>query len=371
MQSAPSRSAWKYRLLLALLCIAAPLATATVASALPSRSDVAPVVKVGGPHSAGEGCVIPGNDDCANATVIAALPYNDNVNTECATDEAGEPQSTCTTASATIWYRYTPASGEIVTVSLAGSSFDTTLMIWEGTCGAFTEVACNDDFGAGLQSEATFFVAGGTSLYFQVAGFDGDFGDVVLNVTSTVVGACPTYSVTATFSGTNVQDGRLFRDGVPSTCSNKAYPGDSGVGTPFNFETYTYANVSPDPACVLINFDPNAGANPCGIDAHLSAYSGSYDPLNQSANFLGDVGSSDTLPFFVTIPGATDLVLLSNNTQAGQLACEFSFELVGLPCELGPPPANVIEVPTLGQWGLGALAALLAIAGFLLMRRNG
>ncbi len=42
-----------------------------------------------------------------------------------------------------------------------------------------------------------------------------------------------------------------------------------------------------------------------------------------------------------------------------------SFDVIGVPCDLGPPPPNVVEVPTLGQWGLGALAAMLAIAGFL------
>lgn len=369
MPTVPTHSAPKFRLLPALLCLVVPLATAALAAALPSRSDVPPVVKVGGPHVGGEGCTIPGNDDCANATVIAALPYNDNVNTECATDEAGEPVSTCTTASASIWYRYTPATAEIITVSLAGSSFDTTLMAWEGTCGAFTEVACNDDFGAGLQSEATFFAAAGTSLYFQIAGFDGDFGDVVLNVTSIVLPDCPAYTVNGTFSGTNTQDGRLFRDGEPSTCANKPYPGNFGVGTTNNFETYTYPNVSPDPACVLVNFDPNAGATPCGVNAHLSAYSTAYDPLNQATNFLGDVGSSDTLPFMVTIPGATDLVLVAN-TNSGQLVCDYTFELIGVPCDLGPPPPSVVEVPTLGQWGLGGLAALLAVAGFLVLRRN-
>lgn len=370
MLTCSSRRASMFRHLPVLLCLVAPLATAVVASALPSRSDVAPVVKVAGPHASGEGCTIPGNDDCANATVIAALPYNDNVDTECATDEAGEPLSSCTTAGLSIWYRYTPATPELVTVSLVGSSFDTTLMIWEGTCGAFTEVACNDDFGAGLESEATFYAAAGTSLYFQVAGFSGDFGNAVLNVTSVGLPDCPIYNVDGTFSGTNTQDGRIFRDGVPSTCANKPYPGNFGVGTTNNFETFTYPNVSPDPACVLVNFDPNAGANPCGVNAHLSAYAGSYDPLNQAANYLGDVGSSDTLPFLVTIPGATDLVILASNN-AGQVTCDYSFELIGLPCDLGPPPPSAVEVPTLGQWGLGALAGLLAIAGFLVMRRNG
>lgn len=369
MQSSPRQAASKFGLLVAMLFMVVPLVTAVHVSAS-QRADIAPVAKAAHPPTVGQGCTIPGNDDCANATVITALPYNDAPNTECATDEAGEPASTCTLASLSVWYRYTPSSLEFVTVSLQGSSFDTTLMIWEGTCGAFTEVACNDDFGAGLQSQASFVASPGTTYYFQVAGFDGDFGDVALSVTSQVFPDCPTSHVDGTFSGTNTQDGRLFRDGIPSDCANKPYPGNFNAGITMNFETFNYPNPSPDPACVLISFDPNAGANPCGVEAHLSAYAGSYDPLNQAANFLGDVGSSDTLPFLVTVPGATDLVLLANNN-TGQVVCDYSFDVIGVPCDLGPPPPNVVEVPTLGQWGLGALAAMLAIAGFLVMRRNG
>lgn len=369
MPSSQRHTAWKFRLFLAMLLTVAPLVTAATASAL-QRSDVASVVKAAHPPTVGEGCTIPGNDDCANATVIGALPYNDAPNTECATDEVGEPASTCTTGSLSVWYRYTSTASELVTVSLVGSTFDTTLMVWEGTCGAFTAVACNDDFGAGLESQASFVATPGTTYYFQIAGFSGDFGDVALSVTSLVFPDCPAFHVDGTFTGTHTQDGRLFRDGVPSDCANKPYPGNFNVGTTMNFETYNYPNPSPDPACVLINFDPNAGVNPCSVEAHLSAYAGSYDPLNQATNFLGDVGSSDTLPFLVTVPGATDLVILANNN-TGQTVCDYTFDVIGVPCDLGPPPPNVVEVPTLGQWGLGALAAMLAIAGFLVMRRNG
>jgi hypothetical protein len=367
MQRPCSRA--KLRLFLAMSLVALPILTGASAAA-DSRTDVAPIAKATEPPTgAGQGCTVPGNDNCASATVIAALPYSDAPNTECATDEAGEPVSTCTDAALSIWYSYTATALESVTVSLVGSDFDTTLMVWEGSCGAFTEVACNDDF-VGLESQATFLANPGTTYYFQIAGFQGAFGNVALNVTSLVFPDCPTFNVDASFTGTNVQDGRLFRDGIGSTCANKPYPGNFGAGTPMNFETFTYPNPSPDPACVLINFDPNSGATPCATDAHLSAYAGSYNPLDQATNFLGDVGSSDTLPFMVTVPGATDLVLLANNN-TGQVTCDFSFELIGVPCALGPEPPPVVEVPTLGQWGLGALAGLLAIAGFLAMRRNG
>jgi uncharacterized repeat protein (TIGR01451 family) len=82
---------------------------------------------------------------------------------------------------------------------------------------------------------------------------------------------------------------------------------------------------------VTVNFDPNAGANPCGTNAHASAYVGSYNPANQGANFVGDVGSSVTQPFAFDVPGGQSLVLVVTNT-ASAAVCDFAFQVVNLPC---------------------------------------
>ena len=145
--------------------------------------------------------------------------------------------------------------------------------------------------------------------------------------------ACPpTGQVDAAFTGANTQDGRIFRDAVPSTCPSKVYPGQFGVGTTFNYETFTYTNTSGATACVTVNFNPDtSGANPCATNAHASAYLNSYDPNNQATNYVGDVGSSLTQPFSFDVPAATDMVLVVTNTSA-QAICTFGFEIVNLPC---------------------------------------
>lgn len=144
--------------------------------------------------------------------------------------------------------------------------------------------------------------------------------------------ACPPAGVVQTaFSGSNTQDGRVFRDGVPSTCPGKAYPGFFNAGTNYHYETFTYDNTSGATACVTVNFDPNAGTNPCGTNAHASAYIGSYDPANQAANFVGDVGSSVTQPFSFDVPGGQSMVLVVTNT-ASAAVCDFAFQVVDLPC---------------------------------------
>lgn len=188
--------------------------------------------------------------------------------------------------------------------------------------------------------------------------------------------SCPPAGVvSATFTGATSQDGRIFRDAIPSVCPTKAYPGIFGTGTQFNFETFTYSNTSAAAACVTVNFDPDTvGATPCSTNAHMSAYIGSYDPANQAANFVGDVGSSLAQPFSFEVPANSDMVLVVTNTSAAAI-CTFGYEVLNLPCEEGPAPGDFettfdVAVPTVGQYGLIALAALMAIAALVFLGRR-
>jgi hypothetical protein len=189
--------------------------------------------------------------------------------------------------------------------------------------------------------------------------------------------SCPPAGVVeAAFTGTTTQDGRIFRDAIPSTCPTKAYPGIFGTGTIFNYETFTYSNTSAAPACVTVNFDPDTvGATPCTTNAHASAYIGSYDPANQGANFVGDVGSSLAQPFSFEVPANSNMVLVVTNTSAAAI-CTFGFEILNLPCETGGPGGGAFEttfdvaVPTVGEYGLIALAALMAISALVFLNRR-
>lgn len=148
------------------------------------------------------------------------------------------------------------------------------------------------------------------------------FGKPILIALGLFVFAHDASAITTSFTGTTTQSGRIFRDAIPSTCANKVYPGIFAAGTTFNFETFTYTNNGPA-TCVTFQFDPNSGPTPCGTNAHLSVYAGSYDPANQAANFLGDVGSSLTQPMSVTIPANTTAIVVVTNT-GGAAACSFS-----------------------------------------------
>jgi hypothetical protein len=180
---------------------------------------------------------------------------------------------------------------------------------------------------------------------------------------------CPAGVTTAAFTGASTQDGRIFRDAIPSTCPNKVYPGNFGVGTTFNYETFTYPNTSGAAACVTVNFDPDTAApTPCSTNAHASAYIGSYDPLNQAANFVGDVGSSLAQPFSFEVPANSDMVLVVTNTSAAAV-CNFNFEVVSLPCTaVVTAPAR--PVPANDSKGMLLLAGLALLIGGLFYARS-
>ena len=99
----------------------------------------------------------PPNDNFGAATGVGALPANFTATTAAATLESGEPAPGCGSGfGKSLWYTFTPGATTQVTVSTAGSNFDTILGVWTGNAlGALTAVTCNDDF-TGTQSQVAF-----------------------------------------------------------------------------------------------------------------------------------------------------------------------------------------------------------------------
>ncbi len=92
--------------------------------------------------------------------------------------------STCTTALNTaggVWYAF-QGTGDFITASLCGSSFDTKIGVFTGSCGDMTCVAGNDDF-CGVQSEVDFTAVDGQWYYIYVTGFSTNTGDYTLSIT--------------------------------------------------------------------------------------------------------------------------------------------------------------------------------------------
>src|SRR5262245_31884495 len=95
----------------------------------------------------------PANDACAGAIALTnAVPYA--LSTSAATS-TGDPVPACGPLANGVWFTFVPALAGSVTVSCCGSSFDTVLAVYSGSCGSLASVGCNDD-GCGTQSTLQF-----------------------------------------------------------------------------------------------------------------------------------------------------------------------------------------------------------------------
>jgi hypothetical protein len=292
----------------------------------------------------------PANDNCANAIAVTAAncPFTDTKSTTGAGDETGEPLSTCTDQFNSVWYTFTTgANGAQVTVSTCTSNFDTAIMVYKVGGGAcdfanFTPVACNDDFcGDGLQSTIEFLADPNSVYKIQVGGFDGETGTLTTNITCEELSCAPIVVNGTLGSGspdypsvTGTQTpARLFRDGIGSTCAvPKTCPGPFGSGS-FTFDAYTFTNENDSTVCVTVQFDPNTGANPAGVNVHAITYLNTYSPTALCTNYLGDVGSSDTLPYSFEVPAGANFVIVicANNSGVG-VGQTYKFTVVGNIC---------------------------------------
>ena len=105
------------------------------------------------------------------------------------------------------------------------------------------------------------------------------------------------------------QTGRIFRDGIPAVCGTTKVFTSLYDSSPRYYDSYVLTNIGTAPQCVVATL-----TTPNNIEAFLTVYSGSFNPANISANFLGDAGASD--PGMVSsqtvAPGASIVVVVHN-----------------------------------------------------------
>ena len=126
----------------------------------------------------------PPNDNFSNATLIAAPPFSDTVDTAGASREAGEPTSSCAQfnePAGTVWYAFTPGESRSVSAFVDNTFFffSTDVAVYTGnSLNNLVEVGCRSSFGGRL----TFRANQGTTYYFQVAGLFGQGGSLRFNL---------------------------------------------------------------------------------------------------------------------------------------------------------------------------------------------
>jgi len=102
-----------------------------------------------------------------------------------------------------VWFAFvSPVSGP-VPISTCGSSFDTVLDVYTGTCdGVLTSVACDDDNGpscAGLQASVLLNATAGTTYYILAGGYASLSGELHI-----VAGEPPTIGANASGSAVSL-----------------------------------------------------------------------------------------------------------------------------------------------------------------------
>ena len=106
--------------------------------------------------------VPPPGDACTTAINIASVPYSNTLDTTGATTDATDPAPGCGNNSKkkSVWYKYTATFDGTLTVSTAGTNYDTLVSVYTGSCGSLAHLlspapafstytppgkVCNDD----------------------------------------------------------------------------------------------------------------------------------------------------------------------------------------------------------------------------------
>lgn len=113
-------------------------------------------------------------DECADAAVVTTLPIVAHVAAYAATGNASDPLLGCVfhpIVPSSAWFRFrAPADGD-VTISTAGSSYDTVLGVYVGACDALVPMWCDDDGAGDYQSEITIAATAGTDYTILVTSY--------------------------------------------------------------------------------------------------------------------------------------------------------------------------------------------------------
>jgi hypothetical protein len=209
-----------------------------------------------------------------------------------------------------VWYTFT-GTGDDVTMSLCGgSSWDTQLAVFTGTCGAFTCVAGNDDF-CGLQSEVSFSSVVGTTYYIYVTAFSSSTGTFTLNTTCVPVTPPPACGGNFYDSGGPTGTYQDNEDNIVTICPD--VPGDVvtveftsfSLETDFDYLAVHNGNTISDPqiggpytgtaspgivvsshasGCLTFHFTSDGSVMDAGWSADITCAPPSIAPVNDDCN---------------------------------------------------------------------------------------
>lgn len=168
----------------------------------------------------------PTNDNCGGAFALAA-GVQVSGSTQWATND-GSANCGSSATSPDVWFTYTTAGSGTVTIDTCGSSFDTVVSVYTGSCGALTQIACNDDNASagpcpgGTTSYLTFTSTAGTTYRVRVAGYASAIGNYTVRASGGQVATPPQMLFTDGFESGNLTAGGWVRQNTSASASTAA-----------------------------------------------------------------------------------------------------------------------------------------------------
>ncbi len=231
------------------------------------------------------------NDPFANRVQIPPAGGTVTGSNVDATKEAGEPNHGDVSGGKSVWWTWTAPANGIVNIGTDGSSFDTTLGVYQGTdVASLTTVFEDDDAGTGSRSRAVFNATVGVTYQIAVDGYAGASGDIQLTVKMGVPN--------------DAFANRLQLAGSYDVYFGHNIGAATEAGEPFHWDTTGGSSVWwtwTAPATGVVTFT-TAGSN---FDTILAAYTGnSVGGLTLMAN-NDDYGGMTSQISFTAIAGTT------------------------------------------------------------------
>jgi hypothetical protein len=196
----------------------------------------------------------PANDDWQSPTVFAGIPFRVIQDTTEATAGITPGLSYCTSTEHSVWFRFTVSASERISVSTAGSNYDTVLSAYRAA-DSTAEPSSWDSLGCGPGSASGMgFPAEPGNVYYVMAASRTDVaGTLELSVRRVV-----------TIHMTLAQRGKLTRDGTAVlhgnlSCSRSAHVKvrvELWQRARFGGETRSRINCGPSPREWRIRVDP-------------------------------------------------------------------------------------------------------------------
>jgi Thrombospondin type 3 repeat len=127
----------------------------------------------------GSAIAAPANDQCADATAIAGLPFQETTSTVGQTRDPADPQACSTNTGSNVWYAYTPHHDATLCVRTAWTDYSIVSYPLVDSC---TGHPVNNYYFCGPQNDYTFTTAANVPLFIQVASTDQRGGQLVFTL---------------------------------------------------------------------------------------------------------------------------------------------------------------------------------------------